>query len=273
MKTTFRAALLALVAFGADTVLPPVPTAPPGEGGIVEVPTSSEESNIVEGPLPPGGCNTSEARPTLDILLREAPRTTLTKDGVPGDPLNVALIGTREEMQSAFRTAGWYPADPITVRSSVGITVSVVFNVPYRRAPLSNLYLWGRPQELAFEKQHGKSARMRHHVRFWCSGIGSDGRPIWLGADTFNVSVGRSSRTGRLTHHIDPDIDRERAMMMSDLQQAGQFAESSLVPWTGPTQAQNGGGDCYFTDGNMAVGTLIGRTCGVEVCPPACGKP
>jgi hypothetical protein len=94
---------------------------------------------------------------------------------VPGGPITVALVGTREEMQAAFGAAGWYADAPITVRSSVGITVSVVFNVPYRRAPLSNLYMWGRPQDLAFEKPHGKSARMRHHVQFWCAGVGPSG--------------------------------------------------------------------------------------------------
>jgi hypothetical protein len=77
-----------------------------------------------------------------------------------------------------------------------------------------------------------------------------------------------------VTHHIDPDIARERDRMMNDLQQAGLLAESSLVPWTEPTQAQNGEGDCYYTDGNMAVGILLGRTCGVEgVCPAPRGEP
>jgi hypothetical protein len=198
----------------------------------------------------------SDAPPTLETLLQTAPRTTRTKDGVPGDPLNVALVGTRDEVIAALCAAGWYPADPVTLRSAVGISVSVVFNVPYPQAPLSNLYLWCRPQDLAFERPCGHSARKRQHVRLWCSGVGADGRPVWLAAQTYNVRIGISRRTHRPTHHIDPDIDSARAKLIGDLDQAGLLASWSLVPWTGPTEALNGEWDCYFTDGRMAVGIL-----------------
>ena len=204
----------------------------------------------------------SDAPPTLETLQQTAPRTTSTKDGVSGDPLNVALAGSREELCAAFCAAGWYPADPITLRSAVGITASVVLNVPYPRAPLSNLYLWCRPQDLAFELPCGHSARRRHHVRFWCSGVGADGRPLWLAADTFNVRVGVSRRTRRPTHHIDPDIDSARAKLIGDLDAAGQLAQWSFIRWTEPLQAQNGEGDCYFTDGRMAIGVLRTRLAG-----------
>ncbi len=103
--------------------------------------------------------------------------------------------------------------------------------------------------------QRGK----RLHVRLWCSGIGADGRPLWLAADTFNVRVGISRRTRRPTHHIDPDIDSARAKLIGDLDHAGQLASVSFICWTGPTQAQNGEGDCYFTDGKMAVGVIRPR--------------
>lgn len=210
------------------------------------------------------------APPTLATLVQTAPRTTSTNDGVRGDPLNVALVGTREEVCAAFIAAGWYPADPITLRSSVGIAVSVALNIPYPEAPLSNLYLWCRPQDLAFELPCGHSARKRHHVRLWCSGVGADGRPLWLAAETFNVKVGVSRRTRRPTHHIDPDVDRARAKLIGDLDQAGQLLEWSLIRWTEPTQSENGEGDCYFTDGNMAVGILRPRL--APGCMPAAGK-
>jgi hypothetical protein len=193
---------------------------------------------------------------------REAPRTTQTKHGVAGDPLNVALVGTRAEVLAAFARAGWFPADPINLRSSAGIAASVALGVPYRRAPVSNLYLWGRRQDLAFERPCGHSARSRHHVRFWCAGVGADGRPFWLGAATFDASVGRSARTGLPTHHIDPDVDRERDTLLGHLRDAGVLASSSLIPWSGPARSLNGEGDCYFTDGNLAVGVLASPTGG-----------
>jgi hypothetical protein len=226
--TTLNAALLALGSLGAEAAQPPAP-APDPEAG-------------------PDG---------LASLLQAAPKTTRTKDGIPGDPLNVALVGTRQELAAALCAAGWVPADPVTLRSAVGITVSVIFNVPYPQAPLSTLYLYGRPQDLAFEKEAGKSARTRHHARFWCAGaVAPDGRPLWLGADTFNLRVGRSYTTGRVTHHIAPDIDRERDTLMTDLFRSGRMEQPFLVPHLGWTKGRNGEGDCYYTDGNLAVGVL-----------------
>jgi hypothetical protein len=215
--------------------------------------------------LPPANPTLSPRPDGLTLLLRQAPRVTRTKDGRCGDPLNVALVGTREEVAAAFRAAGWSAADPITVRSSVGIAASVALNVPYRRAPVSNLYLWGRPQDLAFEHLVGRSARSRDHIRLWCAGAGPDDRPVWLGAATFDAWVGRSSTTGKITHHIAPDIDTERDKLMGDLHGAGRLERAFLVPFLGWNQGRNGGGDCYSTDGNLAVG-ILARPCG-------CGQP
>ena len=38
--------------------------------------------------------------------LAKAPHVTHTKDGIPGDPLNIALIGTEEELSKAMQAAG-----------------------------------------------------------------------------------------------------------------------------------------------------------------------
>src|SRR5437588_5743456 len=64
-------------------------------------------------------------------VLESAPKTTLTAQGIPGDPLNVGLIGTEEELVGALLEAGWDPADPITLRSSLGIARSVLLRRPY----------------------------------------------------------------------------------------------------------------------------------------------
>src|SRR6185312_11189597 len=92
---------------------------------------------------------------------------THTSQGIPGDAINVGLVGTMDDVLCAMHTAGWYPADSITFRSSVEIVGSVILRRPYRDAPVSNLYYEGRRQDLAFEKPVGASADRRHHVRFW----------------------------------------------------------------------------------------------------------
>ena len=88
--------------------------------------------------------------------LEDAPKTTLTSQGIPGDPLNVALIGDKEGLISALLEAGWKPADPITFRSSLGIARSVLTEHAYADAPVSSLFVFGRKQDLAFEKPVGR---------------------------------------------------------------------------------------------------------------------
>jgi hypothetical protein len=191
--------------------------------------------------------------------MQNAPRTSLTAQGIPGDPLNVALIGTEEGLIHAMLGSGWKPADPITLRSSARIASSVLLNKPYADAPVSNLYVFGRKQDLAFEKADGKSARHRHHVRFWKSEeLGRDGVPLWIGAVTFDRSVGLSHLTGQITHHIGPDIDAERDRLMGDLRKDGWLTELFQVTGVGATLVgRNGGGDRYDTDGELTVGVLV----------------
>lgn len=190
--------------------------------------------------------------------LAARPMVTVTPQGIPGDPLNVGLVGSRAEVMRAMTAAGWHPADPITLASSLEIGLSVALARPYVDAPVSTLMYQGRRQDLAFEKPVGRSAEHRHHVRFWLAlPSGAEGREVWLGAASFDRSVGFSHDTGQITHHIDPDLDAERAFVMESVAAAGTLAQIYEVAGAGPTlNGRNGGGDRYFTDGEIVIGVL-----------------
>ena len=190
--------------------------------------------------------------------LRELPLRTTTAQGIPGDPLNVGLVGEAAELVPALHAAGWSPADPITLKTSIEIAGSVLFHRPDPYAPVSNLFYDGRRQDLAFEKPAGVSAGTRHHVRFWrVLERGREGRPVWLGAATFDRGVGLSRYTGQVTHHIAADIDAERDRLVADLSRVGALSHIYRVSGIGPTLfARNGGGDPFHTDGDIVVGVL-----------------
>jgi LssY C-terminus len=191
--------------------------------------------------------------------LATLPMLTLTAQGIPGDPINVGLVGDDKDVLCAMQAAGWYPADPVTLRSSIEIAGSVLLDRPYRDAPVSNLYYLKRREDLAFEKPDGTSADHRHHVRFWKAlEQGVEKRPVWLGAVTFDRSVGVSHYTGAVTHHIDADIDAERKLLATDLETAGMVDAKYQVTGIGPTFAgRNGGGDLYYTDGEVWILRLV----------------
>ena len=184
---------------------------------------------------------------------------TQTKQGIHGDPINVGLVGTDADVLCAMHSAGWEPADPVTLRSSIKIIGSVVLDRPYPAAPVSDLFLLGRKEDLAFEKSDGKSADRRHHVRLWeVLPKGDEGRPVWLGAVTYDRGVGISHYTGQVTHHIAADIDAERDGLTNNLKSAHVVTTDYTVSGIGLIfNGRNGGGDRYFTDGEVKVSRLV----------------
>lgn len=182
------------------------------------------------------------------------PRITHTSDGHPGDPVNIAIEGEEAELVRAMNKAGWYPADPITFDSSVRIAVDSVIKKPDDQAPVSNLFLFDRKQDLAFELPIGESPRQRHHVRFWRWDKLKDGRPVWFGSATLDERVGLSHANAQVTHHIGPDVDAERDLVMTGLKQAGFIQDEYYVTnFHSEHEGRNGGGDLWRTDGRLGA--------------------
>lgn len=177
-----------------------------------------------------------------------------TSAGIPGDPLNVAFVGTEAELQHLMLKSHWFAADPITLRSSLRIALDSVAHKPYDDAPVSDLFVNGRRQDLAFEQAANGDPSKRHHVRFWMAERRDAlDRALWIGAATYDVGVGLSHTTGQITHHIAPEIDQERAKLLADLQAAGHITVNWIDGFQPELQGKNGGGDRFRTDGRLAV--------------------
>jgi hypothetical protein len=201
--------------------------------------------------------------------LAGLPMVTRTAQGIPGDPMNVGVVGTQEDVLCALHAADWHPADPITLRSSLEIVGSVVLDRPYPRAPVSPLFYDGRREDPAFEKAEGGSADRRHHVRFWkVLRKGQEGRSVWLGAATFDRGVGFNRFNGQFTHHIGANIDAERDFLTEALKSAEVVEAVYEVTGIGPTlKGVNGEGDPYHTDGEIKISRLV-EGCGTRVETP-----
>jgi hypothetical protein len=196
--------------------------------------------------------------PRQHPALDDMPRITRTKHGFSGDPINIALIGTDEEIVSAMLKSNWLPADPITMRSSLRIVERTVRSLPYETAPVSNLFIWDRRQDLTFQLPIGKNPKRRHHVRFWRSeNLEDDGRPLWIGAATLDINVGLSRTTAQITHHIDANIDAERNKLMDDLDNNNVAVKTEWIDnFHTQLKGRNGSGDRWYTDERLPVLTL-----------------
>ena len=214
-------------------------------------------------------------RMALKILQRRhVPRYTITGDGLPGDPVNLALVGDFAQLRAAFSAAGWAEADQLSLASSWRMTRAFVLNSPYPTAPFSTLYLFGRGQDVGFQKAIDNSPRQRHHIRFWALSIerarnelGSAdfwlntdrpplaARVLWVGAGTRDIGLSFTKLTFQITHATDADTNAERDFVMSELKRSSKI-EDAIALQSGQTlgAAQI---NHYVTDGEVALARLV----------------
>ncbi len=187
----------------------------------------------------------------------DKPLTTVCRSGASGDPINIQIVGTSGQIGAAFAAAGWYRADEITLVTSLRIIVDSVLGHKYSTAPVSNLYLFGRKEDMAFERP-GSNVRQRDHIRIWNTGRnGNDRRHTWIGSVTKDTKIELAKTNHLPTHHISPDVDAERALLVSELAVTGYVIQEATRPGFGKqTHGLNGEGDPYVTDGQVAVLTL-----------------
>jgi hypothetical protein len=185
----------------------------------------------------------------LKILARKrVPRFTITGDGLPGDPVNLVLTGTLQQLHAAFKLAGWSEADRLGLASSWRMVRAFVFNSPYPTAPFSTLYLFGRGQDVGFQKAIDDSPRKRHHIRFWALSLvyaeadmkkpnfwlNTDRPPDaacvhWVGAGTKDTGISLTRLTFQITHATDSDTNLERDYIVGELSKSGVIGETNSI--------------------------------------------
>jgi hypothetical protein len=188
----------------------------------------------------------------IEHLLADAPQRAAGKDGKPGDPLNLVFVGAEESIRKVFEEAGWAEAEKLTGKSLFETVRAVMANKGYGSAPVSQLYLYGRPEDLAFQKMLNTFAK-RHHLRIWRSpATAAGGREIWLGAATHDT--GWDIRPGVVSHAIDPELDQERAKVGADLAATGLVSAERLVTRPNPlSEGLTATGALWKTDGRLLV--------------------
>lgn len=181
-----------------------------------------------------------------------------TADGLLADPVNLALRGTKEQLLEAMHKSGWHEADPITLQTSWRIVTSTLRRKSYPNAPVSDLFVFGRKQTLAFQKEVDGNPAKRHHVRFWHLGkevyLPGGYDVDWVAAATYDDAVGFSLFTLQITHSIDGDVDAERDFVVDTLRHTKKAEKIQRIERFFPGyEHRNGGGHKYFTDGSMVI--------------------
>jgi LssY C-terminus len=189
----------------------------------------------------------------IDLVARQPFQTVAQKPPKPSDITNIMLVGTLEEVQQAFKDAGWSNAGALTTEAKLETFRAIAEQRGYKEAPVSILLLEGRPPDLVFEKINNTFAR-RHHLRVWKRPETFEGKPVWVVAATHDTGIDFSEQNRTFIHKIDSQIDGERAKVVNDLLFTGRVRSVALVDRPAvPQHGQNATGDSVETDGKMAI--------------------
>jgi hypothetical protein len=177
------------------------------------------------------------------------------KNANMGDPLNLVIIGEPDDVYYAFIRAGWDETESINKASSWKTIKSFMSGGEYRYSPVSALYVFDRPQDVAFQKAR-ENIHERNHLRLWMSASRYEGKPVWLGQISRDIGV-RFTKKTITTHKIDPDVDETREYLLENLVYSQALKKFAYVQGVGEASMEqprgNLTGDPYFTDGYRLV--------------------
>jgi len=172
-----------------------------------------------------------------------------------GDPLNIVVVGDLRDVYYAFMRAGWDETETIYGGSLWATIKSAIGGSEYRYSPVSALYVYGRPQDVALQKSRS-SINQRNHLRLWLTPLRFEGKPVFIGQISRDIGVRLTWKTVT-THKIDPDVDETREYLLEDLAYAQSLTAVGYVRGVGAAafDAPRGNltGDPYFTDGLRVV--------------------
>ena len=137
------------------------------------------------------------------------------------------------------------------------IVTSALSGERYPYAPVSNLYMFGRAQDLALQKARD-NVHQRNHLRLWLSPLRFHGKQVWVGQISRDIGSRLTIHTPTFTtHKIDPDVDEARAALIQDLAYSQGVAKFGFVKGVGPAPKgaprSNLTSDVYYTDGLRSV--------------------
>ncbi|MGH7831139.1 MAG: LssY C-terminal domain-containing protein, partial [Candidatus Binatia bacterium] len=183
--------------------------------------------------------------------------TNKKQQGDRGDAVNLVIVGDDEDLISAFIRRNWRQTEIRYKGSSLKTLKSFFFKSEYDYSPVSDLYLLGRHQDMAFQKPR-RSIHYRNHLRLWQTPLRYQGKPVWIGAISRDIGTRATLKAAFfVTHRIDPDVDETREYLLQDflagnsLQAFGYVKGAGETPYENPRK--NFMGDEIYTDGLRLV--------------------
>ena len=244
---------LGLIAFKVAFPIFPEPEIYLPSGTDLRLKLESDLSGL--NPLGPPAANPVDVAEQVELehLAQSIRQHTTTSRMVDADLVNLAFLGSREQVESAFRHAGWNTSDVSSKRTFINSFYAFLNDSGYAKAPMRPLLLDGKLPDMSFQKSLNSYAK-RDHLRIWQWPSSEKGEPVWLSSSTHDTGATLSVKYHRFLHHIDPYIDEERSKVIRDISLAGCVKSVFFVSRPSVHSfSQNAIGDLVRTDGELAV--------------------
>ena len=205
---------------------------------------------------PPVVAQQVKSLPGIDkALFARIPRRIGDKDGNPGDMVNFLILGSEAGMQRVFTAAGWVKVDADVKDTVLHGIIGGLSKEAYLTMPMSQLYLFGRPQDYGWAHAEPISVvSSRNHLRIWKAPFAVDGETVWVGAATHDIGFERDQRNNGITHKIDPDIDAERSYVEKTLSNTGLVVRwLHFLPDDPMKEAKTATGGSFHSNGQVLV--------------------
>lgn len=208
-------------------------------------------AEFVKAPQEENTQRDAEIGEDIRAKLVALPAHSLTRSRRPSDVVNLAFIGSQEQIEAAFQAAGWTYGDSVSAWSVLREMRAFSSLNSYPHLPISNQWLAGKPADIRLQKSLD-SYQKRDHIRIWNeSALAPD---LWAASAIHETGATWSIRTGRFIHHVDADIDAESERVVRDLTLAGCVADVHRVQRPErPETERNSSGDDLWTDGSLEV--------------------
>ncbi len=193
-----------------------------------------------------------ESSSDLTEMMDYLPPRVFNGEGREGDMVNLVFVAQQEDLQEAFRAAGWVKTDKWKP--------AFVWHLLRHRTkdttlPMARFYLFGRVQDYSYALPNPeRTMSQRHHLRIWRTAYMVGRTPVWAGSATYDIAIEIAKRGHLINHRIDPAVDAERDFIGSNLTDASSVGHEEYLNCVNPVfQAQTVSGQPYHSDGRILL--------------------
>ena len=169
------------------------------------------------------------------------------------EPINfVFLVSSEHKLVEAFLRIWFSLADDLNLRNLRKLILAAYKGKHYETAPMSPIFWNWKPQLFWFQKQEKKCIAYRHHIRIWNTYMVWNNFLVFVWNADYDNGIKR-----KITHKIDPDIDKEREYIFNKLKESNCILKYEKIQLVSPMKWKTTSFDDFFTDGKAYVIQIV----------------